>query len=292
MTSGVLAHRRTRIPLALGTYTVHTWSPEGERAREAGVALVLLHGFTGSGLVWERPLRALARIGTAAFALAPDLAGHGGSLLDGTVAQHTFEAVASQLEAVLDATGIEQCVLHGYSMGGRLALHFALTRARRVASLSLESASPGLASAQERAARVRADEDLAAFAETVGIETFVDRWQQTPVLASLARLSREERERLRAIRCANDGRGLAASLRGMGVGAQAYLGARLSELAMPVTVMAGADDTKFKGIAQDMAKAIPDANLAIIEDAGHTPHLEQPERWASVIQASLTAGER
>jgi 2-succinyl-6-hydroxy-2,4-cyclohexadiene-1-carboxylate synthase len=254
----------------------------------ASTPLVLLHGFTGSGLAWEDAaslLRGPTRI------LAPDLPGHGQSPAHNE-GDCTFDAAAGALEAALDAAGIATCHLHGYSMGGRLALYFALTRPVRVRRLSLESASAGLASVSEREARKRADEDLARFAGEEGIERFVDRWEKTPVLAAQLRLAARERARLRALRLRNSTAGLAASLRGMGTGTQPYLGDRLGELAMPVLLMAGEEDAKFSGIAADLARAMSESRVALIPGAGHTPHLEQPHRWAAMLDSFLAESQR
>jgi pimeloyl-ACP methyl ester carboxylesterase len=62
---------------------------------------------------------------------------------------------------VLDGAGVDQSTVVGYSMGGRLALYLALRHPDRCAGLFLESASPGLEDAGERAARRRADEEKA-----------------------------------------------------------------------------------------------------------------------------------
>lgn len=278
---------------------VHEWSGD-----TAGVSppLVLLHGFTGCGLAWSH---AAAVLSAPARILAPDLPGHGESApRDGDSAgardrgdasdaeRCTFDAAASALEAALEAAGVTSCDLHGYSMGGRLALYFALTRPLRVRSLSLESASAGLASASERAARMRSDEKLAQLALEDGIEGFVDRWERTPVLAAQLGLPAEDRARVRTLRLRNSVAGLAASLRGMGTGAQPYLGDRLAELSMPVLVMAGEEDVKFTSIARDLARGIPDSRLALIPGAGHTPHLEQPQRWAAALDSFIAEKQR
>lgn len=283
MTHGRRDYRCTMTSAGTIRLCVHEWS-----GGDASVPpLLMLHGFTGCGLAWEQ---AVALLGEPTRILAPDLPGHGESAAEPSGC--SFDAAATALEAMLDAAGVEHVDVHGYSMGGRLALYFALTRPARVRRLSLESASAGLATVAEREARVRADEELARFACEEGTERFIDRWERTPVLAAQRRLPAAERVRLRALRLRNTVEGLAASLRGMGTGVQPYLGDQLAELAMPALVMAGEDDAKFSTIARDLARAIPHARMTSIPGAGHTPHLEQPRRWAAALDAFLAETER
>lgn len=284
MTRTARAYRRRITASDSGSVCLHEWVGSGTTA---AAPLVLLHGFTGCGLGWEG---AAALLAEPERIVAPDLPGHGES--DAMASASTFDGAAKAVEASLDAAGITRCDLHGYSMGGRFALYFAVTRPARVRRLSIESASAGLATAAEREARMHADEDLARLACNEGIERFVDRWERTPVLSGLRRLSEGERARLRTRRLRNDVHGLAASLRDMGTGAQPYLGRRLGELTMPVLVMTGEEDDKFCGIARDLAGAIRDCRLALIPGAGHTPHLEQPYRWAAALDSFIAETKR
>ena len=58
-------------------------------------------------------------------------------------ARYRMERCVADLIAILDALDIERTHLLGYSMGGRLALAAAIAHQDRIASLILESASPG-----------------------------------------------------------------------------------------------------------------------------------------------------
>jgi 2-succinyl-6-hydroxy-2,4-cyclohexadiene-1-carboxylate synthase len=282
-------HRDHRVSVAGGAYRVHEWSPASRSGKgQRPIVLMLLHGFSGGGLVWER---AVADLTTDALIVAPDLPGHGETRLEGDTA-FSFEGAATALECVLESLGATSCLLHGYSMGGRLALYFAITRPTRVRALSLESASAGLALDENRSERATADGRLADFASENGIEAFVDRWETTPVLQSLRNLTKSDWERLRAVRLSNNGDGLAASLRGMGVGTQPYLGDRLSELSMPVLVITGSQDAKFTAIATDMAARLSRVSQASVADAGHTPHLEQPGAWSGILDAWIAGLQR
>jgi 2-succinyl-6-hydroxy-2,4-cyclohexadiene-1-carboxylate synthase len=231
--------------------------------------VLLLHGFTHTGSSWELVVAAL---GERYRSLAPDLRGHGTASEARPV---TLEAVLEDLEPPSRAHGI---TLVGYSMGGRIALHCALAWPGRVRRLVLIGASPGIASAAERERRQA--ERLADEIEEESIEAFAARWAQTPVLAGLPPdvLARAHADRLR-----NHPAGLARALRALGTGALPSLWERLGELMMPVTLVVGERDEKFREIAMQMRGAIPAAELHLAPDRGHAVHLEAPARVAEII---------
>jgi 2-succinyl-6-hydroxy-2,4-cyclohexadiene-1-carboxylate synthase len=170
--------------------------------------------------------------------------------------------------------------LAGYSMGGRIALHAALAMPERIDRLILIGASPGLADPAERAARRRADEQLAAEFESSTIDELATRWARTPVLAGLppSAAALAQADRLR-----NTPAGLARALRGLGTGALPSLWDRLSSLAIPVTLLAGERDPKFIAIAGRMQTLIPTAGVTVVPGAGHAAHLENPAAVAGII---------
>jgi 2-succinyl-6-hydroxy-2,4-cyclohexadiene-1-carboxylate synthase len=151
----------------------------------------------------------------------------------------------------------------------------------------LESASPGLAGEAERRERRLQDERLAGRIETEGVERFVNTWEQLPLFASQMRLPADIKARVRRQRLNNSAVGLARSLRGMGAGAQPSLWAELAAIKRPALLIAGALDAKFVTINRQMAVALPQGRLNIIENAGHAVHLEQPARFAEVVEAFL-----
>ena len=246
----------------------------------AGAPLLLLHGFTGSARSWQTLSAALAgRFQT----IVPDLLGHGRSEAPADPARYRMDRCVADLEAALDRLGVEAVNVLGYSMGGRVALHLAAACPGRVRALVLESASPGLATPEERAARIAADEALAGRLEREGLEAFNDYWERLPLFASQARLPAEIRAALRAQRLKNNPLGLANSLRGLGAGAQPSLWERLPEIRTPTLLIAGALDEKFTALARQMASRLPAAQLASVPDAGHAVHLEQPDIFQRLI---------
>lgn len=243
----------------------------------SSTATVVLHGFTGSATAMA-PLT--SRLPDPVVAL--DLPGHGSEPISDDPGDYTM---ASAVAGVASATAhLERYALVGYSMGGRVALHLALAYPDRVVALALIGARAGIDDPAERAERIAADEALADRIESEGMEWFADYWADRPLFATQRhRLSLEQRAELRAQRLACDPRGLAHSLRGMGAGAVEPVGCRLGELPMPCVLIVGGHDTKFAAIAQDMAAALPQADVCVIPDAGHATHLEAPDATAAAV---------
>jgi 2-succinyl-6-hydroxy-2,4-cyclohexadiene-1-carboxylate synthase len=76
----------------------------------------------------------------------------------------------------------------------------------------------------------------------------------------------------------------------MGTGAQPTLWERLGDLRLPTLLLCGEQDAKFCGINAEMQMLIPDAELVIVPDAGHTIHAEQPERFRGEVMRFLGIG--
>ncbi|MHB1225495.1 MAG: 2-succinyl-6-hydroxy-2,4-cyclohexadiene-1-carboxylate synthase [Gemmatimonadaceae bacterium] len=262
----------------------------GDAAAPAGdtTPLLLLHGFTGAAATWIDLLPALA---AHRRVVALSLPGHGASDSPADPARHAAARVAADVVAVMDALALQRVALLGYSMGGRVALHAALLLAAtapvRLAALVLESASPGIADAESRAARRAADDALAGEIERDGVAAFVARWERLPLWDSQERLPPSARRRLRMQRLSNDARGLADSLRGLGAGATPPLHDRLREIHAPTLLLCGALDEKYVAIAHEMASALQRVRAAVIHGAGHAVHLERPGEFVRAVNSFL-----
>lgn len=237
--------------------------------RAARARLVLVHGFTQTLRSWDPLLPHLADHDVVAL----DAPGHGRA---GDVEVDLVGGAA-----LLAAQG-GRATYVGYSMGGRLCLHAALAHPEAVRGLVLISATGGLDDAGEREARRVADEALADRIELVGVGAFLDEWLAQPLFAGLGADAQGRAERLE-----NTASGLASSLRMAGTGTQLPLWDRLGSLGIPTLVVAGELDVKFVAIAERLAATIPDAQLAIVDGAGHTVHLEQPGAFLDVLHPWL-----
>ena len=251
------------------------------------MSTLLLHGFTGSSQSWDEGLiDALASLGPPPVLV--DLPGHGRHAGDTEPDHFTLEAV---FQSITEASAGEPVDLIGYSMGGRMALAYAATFPDRVRRLVLESASPGLATEEERADRRGRDERLAMRLEDAGIEPFVNEWEKKPLFESQRALPPRVSARHHARRSLNDAGSLAASLRGLGTGSQPSYWDVLPTLTVPALLIVGEADTKFLRIGAEMARAMPGAELAPVPDAGHAVHLERPDEWLALVVRFLSTGD-
>jgi len=245
-----------------------------------GDPVLILHGFTGSvesmACVSDR-LREGFRVHRV------DLVGHGESESPALSEAFSMSQCVAQLRALLKALELPSVSVIGYSMGGRAALSLAVAHPERITRLVLVGASPGLADSEQRAARRKADEELAERILRDGLEDFVDQWMANPLFASQARLGEAVLARARAERLRGSPVGLAGSLRGMGTGAMPPLHDELARLSLPVLCVVGEEDTKFRAIAESMVQTLPLGELKLIPGAGHAAHLEEPEAFAQAF---------
>jgi len=239
--------------------------------------LVALHGFTGQSTDYDPLASELSR---ERRLIAPDLPGHGtrGGLRDTDA--YTLDAHLRLIDA---AAGSGPVDLLGYSLGGRLALHWALTRPERLSRLILVGASPGLKTEDERVERRASDAALGDFIRSRGVATFFRYWHSQTMFRTLLGLPKERLAGLLLSRGDNDPEGLALSLSHVGTGALPSLWHRLHELKVPVDLITGSEDVKFTAIGREMVTLIPRARHGEVEGAGHAVHLERPADLAAAI---------
>ena len=247
----------------------------GERHKPA---IVLLHGFMGFGHDWHQlSERYLAQ---DFFCVMPTLPGH---------AQHpppeplNFDVVVDGLHLYLCQLDLDRINLVGYSLGGRLALFFALKYPSFVSRLALEGASPGLADQLARLARSAQDDERAIQLVNDGIDAFVDKWYQMDIFSSLRQRPGLLAEMIRR-RKRNNATWASTVIRQLSPGRQPPLWARLGELPMEVLLLAGALDQKYVTISREMAKYIPNVRTKVIAAAGHNIHLEQPAIFSHYLK--------
>lgn len=242
-----------------------------------GPPVVMLHGFTGSQATWEKVSEKLNKNFQV---ITIDLPGHGETKFNKPL---SMEACCEDLVQLFTYLKITHIHLVGYSMGGRLALTFSMLYPHWLASLTLESASPGLRLESERKARREQDEQLAKRIEREGVKSFVSFWEDIPLFESQKRLPLEVQQSVRKERLSQSIHGLASSLRFMGTGQQPSWWDRLQKLLIPVLLLVGGRDDKFVQINKDMDRYLPSGQLIIIDQAGHAVHIEHPHTFSEHV---------
>ncbi len=275
-------------PLALTPFPPAT-GLESPPTTSKAPPLILLHGFTGDASTFAPLLRHLYRHLPSLPLLCLDLVGHGDSPAPDDPAAYTMSATITSILSTLDLSGLPGPFhLLGYSMGGRIALSLACAHPGRLASLTLLSASPGLASPEDRAARIAADESLADSILESGLPAFVDRWMAHPLFATQSRLGPTHLAAARAQRLRNHPHALAHTLRQLGTGRMPPLWDALPTLPTPTHLIAGTLDPKFTTLARQMSARLPHPTLTLLPDAGHALHQESPAPLAQAIATHLT----
>ncbi|HDX9629765.1 TPA: 2-succinyl-6-hydroxy-2,4-cyclohexadiene-1-carboxylate synthase [Bacillus cereus] len=250
----------------------------------SGEPLLLLHGFTGSMETW----RSFVPSWSEQFqVIVVDIVGHGKTESPEDVTHYDIRNAALQMKELLDYLHIEKAHILGYSMGGRLAITMACLYPEYVRSLLLENCTAGLEREEDRKERREKDERLAQKIEREGIRSFVSMWENIPLFETQKSLVKNVQEAVRKERLANNPKGLANSLRGMGTGAQPSWWDELQNLKIPVLLMNGEHDKKFFRILKNIEKCVSGAKFVKIDGAGHAIHVEQPEKFDTIVKGFL-----
>lgn len=245
-------------------------------------ALIWLHGFMGSSADWDE---VVSLFSAAHFCIAIDLPGHGMRLAS-RPEDYAMETCAENLVSFLDEMGIDRACLIGYSMGGRLAFYLAVNYQGRFKAIVVESASPGLKTAEERRERVEHDRKLAQKIMNSPLSEFIDEWYQQPLFTTIDTASGRFHELIQR-RLRNDPEALSMSLLYMGTGSQSSLWDKLGQITTPMLLIAGQHDAKFSTIASEVVELCPAARMVTIDNAGHNVHFENPEEYARQISLFL-----
>lgn len=246
--------------------------------------ILFLHGFTGSANDWKD---VASKLDKRFNKVAIDLIGHGKSSSPADIRFYVIDSIIEQTEEVIRYVGLKEVILCGYSMGGRAALSFAVSKPNLIKGLILESSSAGIKNKNERGKRKRSDEELVSYIDNNPIEDFITKWLDQEIFGTIKRFSNEKIKKIKEEKMKNSRTGLANSLRGFGTGVMPYLGSELIKLKIPALLISGGLDEKFNQINQSLRKLFPSANHEIISTAGHNTHLEEPKKFVEAINKFL-----
>jgi len=257
-----------------------------------GPALLLLHGVLGSRRVWADLVVDLAHDYTV---IAPDLFGHGESAKPR--GDYSLGAFAATVRDLLDELGVDRVTPVGHSLGGGIALQFAYLFPDRVGRLVLVS-SGGLGRELSFVLRSAAlpgaglvlsgiaAEWVCRHGEAVGRRLArwgmqagpdaVEAWRGYVTLGD----AESRRAFLATIRAVADAGGQTVTAQD-----RFYL---MEDL--PTLLVWGARD-RLIPISHAIAahQQMPGSRLEVFPEAGHFPHLADPQRFAAIIRDFMAA---
>ncbi|RIY42507.1 alpha/beta fold hydrolase [Neopusillimonas maritima] len=234
-------------------------------SQQSGPCTVLLHSLAMDHSFWRFVAPELAKHGSV---LCVDLRGHGRS--SKPQGPYTIAAMAADVRALLDRLRIEQVVVAGASMGGCVALQFAIdnpdiTRALGLIDTTAWYGENAAADWANRAAKAR----LEGFGSLVGFQQ--TRWFGEPFRARHPQVVQESV----AVFVANDLTGYEGACHAMGA---FDARSKLLGLRMPVSIVVGTEDYATPvAMAQALYQGIPGSRLKTIEGARHLTPLEVPK---------------
>jgi pimeloyl-ACP methyl ester carboxylesterase len=240
----------------------------------AGTPIVFLHGFALDHRMWDGEFERFARDHTV---VRYDLRGFGRSTLPVAPFTHTDD-----LRALLTHLGFERAHVVGLSMGGGIAIDFALTHPQSVRSLVLIDSIVSGFKWQENGA-VMGSPGRAA--KSGGVEAGRAACLANPLFAPSLRLP-EVAARLRTMVGEYSGWHLVNDSPQRPLQPPAW--DRLASIGIRTLVIVGALDlADFRTIANRLARDIPAARLHVLEGVGHLSNMEAPERFHDIVAPFL-----
>ena len=244
-------------------HTGRTTLPDVVPDLSRGEVLVCVHGAGSNGNTWHRQLAAFAGVHSP---LALDFPGHGRS--GGTESLKSIEAYRDCLGAFMDALHIRPCVLIGRSMGGAIAMAYALAQPRRVRAMVLVATAAHFELPQamldtwKNVMLGRAPQPFTteAFSPKTDFAVMREAWME--------QVKTDPRVRYFDLVACN----------------HFDITARLGELTIPTLIVAGRDDTFIPPRQSEVLhKGIKGSKLLVIEDAGHTVSNEKPDEFNAAV---------
>ncbi len=252
-----------------------------EEAGSGEVPLLLVHGYTGSLDDFREQIPLLGAYGRV---IALDQRGHGDSSNTGELASYRLETLVEDLAGFQDALALERSDLLGHSMGGMVALRYVLEHPERVRSLILMDTTHR--AIEMPRAMFEAGEKIARESGLAALAVVMRKAPPRPdvpeaVLRTRERMGESYWERQRRKLESMDVEAFAGLREAMVE--QQPLTRRLAEISCPTLVLVGEQDVPFRKPSDEMAAAIPDARLAVIPEAAHSPQLENAPAWNRAI---------
>jgi pimeloyl-ACP methyl ester carboxylesterase len=269
----------------IDTVTVGDITIAYDSVGEGVPSLVLVHGFTGTRADFEAVREPLARNRRV---ITVDNRGHGDTTHPADPTTYNFSQLVADLAGFLGEVGDGPVHLLGHSMGGMIAMHFALEHPDKLASLVLmDTSAAGPDMPVEFTEEV--SEIIFGPVRDHGLDAFRS-WSasrentETDLLIAVkgqAWLDRNENERY-AVLDPN----VVLAMGPKVFGHESVLD-HLRSVVVPTTVIVGSNDAAFVGPSRAIHEAISGSELVVIDGAFHSPQHTHPEQWLAAVEAHM-----
>jgi 3-oxoadipate enol-lactonase len=238
-----------------------------------GTPIVLLHAFPLNRTMWEPQV---AQFSARFRTIAVDLRGHGESNAGHT--PYTLEALATDIQHLLDHLNIQEAIFVGLSMGGYILMAFYRLYADRVKGLVLADTRAQADTPDGRTGRF----EMSRTAETQGATAIADIMIPRLLSAHTIKTDPELVENVRRMILHNPVETIVADLRAMAERPDSV--PLLAKIARPTLLLVGElDQATPPSDARLMAELIPTAQLAVLAGAAHLSNLEAPQAFNQAV---------
>lgn len=252
-----------------------------QKRGSGGRTLICLHGFLGEGSDWDKFASAFLPHSPEWKLVQVDLPGHCDEQI-GWVCPSVDEFSAA-LRGLVMTEGWSPSVLAGYSLGGRLGLHAALSFPTTFPVFIGISTTAGIQDEAERADRLLSDEALASRLRSLrDFSNFLREWWHQPVFASPAREA-GDLEMFVTSRQHRDPARMAACLEAWSPGRLPSQWSALPDYPGRALLLSGEADVKYISAAARMQAAFQKADHLSISGAGHQLLSEKPHEVARFV---------
>jgi non-heme chloroperoxidase len=246
--------------------------PYVEQGDPSGIPVLLIHGFADS---WRSFERVLPHLPQSIHAFALTQRGHGDASRPAT--GYRFHDFATDLAALMDALRLEAAVIVGHSSGGAIAQRFAIDQPVHTFGLVLIGSFVTLRN--HVGVRALWNDTVSKLTDPID-PAFMREFQQStlaqPVPHAFLETMVQEGLKVPTYVWREVFQGLLKD----------DFSGELAKIKAPTLLVCGDQDAFFtRGDQAALATAITGARLLVYAGAGHSPHWEQPDRFASDLVA-------
>lgn len=245
-----------------------------------GPPIVFCHEFAGDYRSWQPQVEAFS----ATFrCITYSHRGYPPSDVPETIDAYTQELLVEDLRGLLDHLGIERAHVVGLSMGGNVALNFALTHPERCLTTVVAGCGAGTVGREQFE---RDNDRVVQYLRTHGMAAFATMYAEGAARVTFKRKDRAGWELFRRQLAEHSATGSALAMAGVIRRRPTIFALKewLSQMTVPTLLVVGDEDEPCIEPGIFMKRQIATSGLVILPQSGHTINLEEPARFNQVVR--------